>query len=89
MASRVPAAGAGFRHQLQGQFRLRTEVGWALFAAMVLCCLCLALGDLPDSWRPLQNIAALVQAFASGIVATLFLPIWDREKAASGERANP
>lgn len=76
-------------HRLSGRFRLQTEVGWALFALMVLCCLCLSLAQLPEGWRPLQNLAALLQAFASGLVAAQWLPIWDRDSPSSSGRVEP
>jgi hypothetical protein len=74
---------------LSGRFQLRAEFGWALFAAMVLSCLCLSLVDLPGSWRVLQNVAALVQAFASGVIAAQWLPIWEAAPEAPGQRIQP
>jgi hypothetical protein len=79
---------AGNRRPLGGRYRLRLEIGWALLAAMVLCCLLLSVPHLPEDWRPLQNLAAVIQAFVSGLVAAQWLPLWE-EAPAAGERVPP
>ena len=80
-----PAQGA---HILNGRFRLRQEIGWAVLAAMVLCCLLLSIPHLPEDWRPLQNLAAILQAFLTGLVAAQWLPLWEAEPP-GGARVSP
>ena len=76
------------RYILNGRYRLRLEIGWALLAAMVLCCMLLSIPHLPEDWRPLQNLAAVLQAFLTGLVAAQWLPIWEA-KPPGGERVAP
>jgi hypothetical protein len=65
-------------YTLNGRYALRGPLGWWLLGAMIVSCLAIAF--LPDEYRLLQNIAALVQTFATGIVAAQRLPIWEPVK---------
>jgi len=77
--------------RLGDRYALHHAAGWLLLGIMILCCLCLSLADLPAQWHVVQNLAALLQAFVSGIVVAQWLPIWqplpDAGPAAEHEKA--
>ena len=70
---------AGIRSRASIRFRLRTNAGWFLLAGMAVCCLLLYISPFPAQWRPLQDLAAVLQAFLSGLVAAQWLPLWEAE----------
>ncbi len=63
------------RNTLDGKFILRGNIGWGLLVVMGICCAVIAF--LPDQWHLAQIIAAMLQMFCTGVVAALYLPIWE------------
>jgi hypothetical protein len=64
------------RNTLDGKYILRGKVGWSLLVLMGVCCGVIAF--LPDRWHLAQVVAAMLQMFCTGVVAALYLPIWQQ-----------
>ena len=70
------------------RFRPRMGAVWFLLFGMLICCGLLLISPFPDPWKPLQNFAAILQAFLSGLAVAQWLPIWEAEPP-GGERRTP
>lgn len=72
------------------RFRLRMKAVWCLLVGMLACCVLLWISPFPEEWKPLQNLAAILQAFMTGLVAAQWLPIWEPQPPdGSSERVAP
>jgi hypothetical protein len=72
-------------NSLSGRFMLRPALGWGLLLVMGTCCAVLAF--LPQQWRLLQTVAAMLQMFCSGVVAAALLPVWQPVPGATAPAA--